>query len=62
MEKHPEFRSMFATSAIGALITHWANAESLLCALLVKLLKSDPYRAEVVFYSFQATQARVELV
>lgn len=47
---------------LGRLVVEWTNVESFLCLLLGHLLRSDPYRADIVFYSHANSLARRELV
>jgi len=52
-----EFRALVARLTIN-----WANLESLFCPLTAVLLKTDVYRAEVVFYSYYGAAARLEFI
>jgi hypothetical protein len=47
---------------IGRLIVQWANCESWLIKLLAVLLKSDIYRAEIIFYAITTSVTRRALL
>jgi hypothetical protein len=50
------------SEAIGDLIVHWANNESLLVYLLALLLEADNQTAQITFFSLNTTQGRLQLM
>jgi hypothetical protein len=57
VELSEEFRD-----EIGMLIMGWANCETWLIHVLATLLQIEWHRARVIFYAFNSSRARVELI
>lgn len=47
---------------IGRLLVQWSNLESWFVALLARLLKTDPHRAEIIFYTITTAVSRRTLL
>jgi len=47
---------------VAGLIISWANLESQFLGIAKALLKTDAYRAEVIYYSFNGTAARMDFI
>jgi hypothetical protein len=48
--------------AIGSLVVHWANNESVFCAMLQALMRGERHSADIVWYSQRTTKARLDLL
>jgi hypothetical protein len=60
-DKHYAQRKM-VSEAIGDLMVHWANNESMLVYLLAQLLETDNETAQITFFSQNTTQGRLQLM
>jgi hypothetical protein len=49
-------------TAIGGMVVHWANTESIFMAILQVLLSQDKFSAAIVWHSLRATNSRLEMI
>ena len=62
LPKHATELEADIVALIGRLMVQWANCESWFIKLLAALLRSDTYRAEIVFYTLTTAVARRTLL